>query len=291
MPAASQLADIVGHPVFVFDADGRVRVFNVHMERLLGWSRAEVQGRAVDELVAHPADAARSLTEAVGDEQRSWSLHLRRRSGEPRGAVLTTWTVGDAQPGVVCLVEPMPAIRPPGTATRMEVTLHGAELGVIRQASHRAVGARCYQAELGFAAPCRHCPVVGAAMDGRDLAAGAVVAPDGRVVVVHGLRRGGDRAEVIHEWLEAGTAERLVQGQVEALAVKHQLSERERQVLDLLLRGRALRDIGEQLHISPRTVKFHQSNLLGKLGLVSRLELPLLLLGDEPVSGGDDGGS
>jgi DNA-binding CsgD family transcriptional regulator len=51
------------------------------------------------------------------------------------------------------------------------------------------------------------------------------------------------------------------------------LSERERQVLGLLLRGRGVEDIATMLQIAPRTVKFHQANVLEKLGADSRLDL------------------
>lgn len=56
------------------------------------------------------------------------------------------------------------------------------------------------------------------------------------------------------------------------------LTEREREVLDLLLLGRTHEDIAQLLGISERTSKFHQSNLLHKLGAESRLDLMRLFL-------------
>ena len=56
------------------------------------------------------------------------------------------------------------------------------------------------------------------------------------------------------------------------------LSERERQVLQLLLRGRGVEDIATVLGIAPRTVKFHQANVLQKLGADSRLDLLRVVL-------------
>ena len=56
------------------------------------------------------------------------------------------------------------------------------------------------------------------------------------------------------------------------------LTEREREVLDLLLLGRTHEDIAQLLGISERTSKFHQSNLLTKLGAESRLDLLRLFL-------------
>jgi DNA-binding NarL/FixJ family response regulator len=56
------------------------------------------------------------------------------------------------------------------------------------------------------------------------------------------------------------------------------LSEREQQVLQLLLRGRGVEDIATVLGIAPRTVKFHQANVLQKLGADSRLDLLRVVL-------------
>ncbi|MFO0556430.1 MAG: LuxR C-terminal-related transcriptional regulator [Polyangiales bacterium] len=62
------------------------------------------------------------------------------------------------------------------------------------------------------------------------------------------------------------------------LAADACLSLREREVLDLLLLGRSLNDIALVLGISPRTAKFHQANVLAKLGADSRFDLMRLLI-------------
>ncbi|MBX3155018.1 MAG: response regulator [Deltaproteobacteria bacterium] len=56
------------------------------------------------------------------------------------------------------------------------------------------------------------------------------------------------------------------------------LTGREREVLELLLLGRTHEDIAAMLGISERTSKFHQANLLAKLGAESRLDLMRLFL-------------
>lgn len=52
-----------------------------------------------------------------------------------------------------------------------------------------------------------------------------------------------------------------------------QLSRREREVLTLILRGQSNKEIGSALNISERTVKFHVSHLLRKLGANRRSDL------------------
>jgi two-component system, NarL family, response regulator NreC len=51
------------------------------------------------------------------------------------------------------------------------------------------------------------------------------------------------------------------------------LTPREIEVLRLLVRGNTNRQIGGLLGLSPRTVESHRANLMGKLGLESRVEL------------------
>jgi DNA-binding CsgD family transcriptional regulator len=51
-----------------------------------------------------------------------------------------------------------------------------------------------------------------------------------------------------------------------------QLRDREREVLELMISGLRNRDIADRLFISVRTVKYHVSNILQKLGVASRTE-------------------
>jgi DNA-binding CsgD family transcriptional regulator len=51
------------------------------------------------------------------------------------------------------------------------------------------------------------------------------------------------------------------------------LSPRELELTELVARGLSSRDIGELLHLSPRTVDNHLARIYSKLGLASRLQL------------------
>lgn len=51
-----------------------------------------------------------------------------------------------------------------------------------------------------------------------------------------------------------------------------ELTRREHQILRLIARGSSTQAVAETLHVSPATVRNHVQNLLGKLGVHSRLE-------------------
>lgn len=61
-------------------------------------------------------------------------------------------------------------------------------------------------------------------------------------------------------------------------------SEREQEVIDLLVQGKSNKQIALHLKISNRTVEFHLSNIYSKLNVSSRTEAVLLLMKDVPVA-------
>lgn len=76
-------------------------------------------------------------------------------------------------------------------------------------------------------------------------------------------------------YLSARLAERLLTGAVVAPPKQpHELlSAREFEVMLLMSRGKRLKDIGERLHLSPKTVSTYRSRVLEKMGLCSNAEL------------------
>ena len=67
------------------------------------------------------------------------------------------------------------------------------------------------------------------------------------------------------------------------------LTDRERQIISLLVTGRPNKEIADKCGIRERTVKHHLTNVFDKLGVSSRLELVLLALHERLVDpdGGD----
>ena len=79
-------------------------------------------------------------------------------------------------------------------------------------------------------------------------------------------------------WLSPKVASLVVEGFVRNLS-KHKsstyssLTEREREVLQLLAEGRSRKEIADCLHISPRTVETHRRQIMEKLNVKSNVEL------------------
>jgi RNA polymerase sigma factor (sigma-70 family) len=79
--------------------------------------------------------------------------------------------------------------------------------------------------------------------------------------------------------IDPGTLTRLLaqvarerEEQRDAMKLLNDLTEREREILQLLAQGMRNDDIAKQLYISPQTVQTHVRNILGKLRVHSKLE-------------------
>jgi NarL family two-component system response regulator LiaR len=80
------------------------------------------------------------------------------------------------------------------------------------------------------------------------------------------------RAAAGESTLAPEAAQVLIRATVRPPALGHDLTDREREVLALMIEGLNNREIGEQLVISSSTVKNHVSSILGKLGTTSRTQ-------------------
>ena len=78
----------------------------------------------------------------------------------------------------------------------------------------------------------------------------------------------------VEQALAAASVQRTGDQQTQRLrAALASLSQREREVLDELIRGHYNKTIGEHLGITQRTVEFHRANIFTKLGVQSAIEL------------------
>lgn len=80
------------------------------------------------------------------------------------------------------------------------------------------------------------------------------------------------RAHEGQSTLAPEAAQVLIRAAVQPPAPGHDLTEREREVLGLMIEGLNNREIGERLIISSSTVKNHVSSILSKLGTTTRTQ-------------------
>jgi DNA-binding CsgD family transcriptional regulator len=292
-PIVSNLAHGL-RPALIVDGVGRVRFANAQMEELLG--------RRLDELatmrwlagLVQPGgtSSVRSLLGAafrgeatLGDlplltrEGRRITMHAEL-SREIRGRRRALVVVAQG----VLEVEPSSA---PAADCRCEVIRGADGVGIVKSVRFLDPGReeRTHVGRpidelltlLGCAPAMRW---IGEVMADRERRASEVLLPQAddafRIVTVESVDEATIRVTV--RYLPTRLLSELVDAKASRIAGDGALSDRERQVLTLLLRGRGVEDIATMLEIAPRTVKFHQANVLQKLGADSRLDLLRVIL-------------
>ena len=113
----------------------------------------------------------------------------------------------------------------------------------------------------------------------------------GRWLVLHGTRLPGDEAMTAVIVAVARAAELAP-----IIVQTYGLSERERDVTELVVRGHSTREVAQRLHLSPHTVQDHLKSIFTKTGVRTRRELvariyvdhyePHLKAGDVPTATG-----
>jgi len=141
----------------------------------------------------------------------------------------------------------------------------------------------CWQYLQGRTAPCTRCPVFG---DGHpELGWTTLDSPEGCYQAVQATL-GSAWAELSLLRVSARVLCLLCRDRLQRIAHAARLSQQELRVLELMIGGQQFKEIASQLRISARTVKFHGTNLLRKLGAESRAGLLKLVLSAEDPSGG-----
>jgi DNA-binding response OmpR family regulator len=92
-------------------------------------------------------------------------------------------------------------------------------------------------------------------------------------VVLRARIRAMLRIRAQYQQLHSRDLAEMLRDRRDQIAEDAKLTSREREVLDLLLLGRTHEEIGLAIGSSARTAKFHQANILRKLGAASRLDL------------------
>lgn len=282
-------------PALVVDSAQQIQFANAGMLELLGWSFGELSARSLVDLLVPDDDraAAKRLldaglngTERVGDiaivtrGARRWTMRVSlspESQGRGRSVVLVVTElreVDDDREGVPC-------------DCSFDVSRAPRELGVVKSVRFlepsRAGDAHVGRplGEILAAIGCSAAEeALRAALEKPTNEIVEALLPPGdrvfRVIEAHPVE--GSAVRVTVRCLDSQLLPELVDAKVARVADTNGLSDRERQVLRLLLRGRGVEDIATMLEIAPRTVKFHQANVLQKLGADSRIDLLRVVL-------------
>lgn len=92
---------------------------------------------------------------------------------------------------------------------------------------------------------------------------------------------------VLLEAIETGFAQLEAQRRqsdetAEAKALYARLTQREREILDMVARGWATKEIARALNVSPRTIETHRANIAEKLGTASVAEMVRIVIANAP---------
>jgi len=290
---ALHVATHVDAPLVVVDDEGRVRLMTAAAEAQLGWPRGDIEGRSwCGNLASDVADTyeAGHLQAVLSGQRRRATLTIRTQSGAKRSADVEFTVLGHG-PGaaVVGLLVRVRDLDVPSSIWNKgdyEYRIAQTPFGDVRRALHvqsgeslsASEGRPCYQLFHRRATPCEDCP---AAKPG-DLPQTVARTKGGAhpfLEILTARPSEDNRAiDVSVRRLPVGFLGTLIEARTAELAAKGNLSERERTVLPYLFMGRSLRDIATILGISIRTVKFHQANIVEKLGADSRADLLRLIL-------------
>jgi DNA-binding CsgD family transcriptional regulator len=281
-------------PALVVDGGGRVRFVNAPMEKLLGRKFDELSTTRWLALCVQPGgsgvvkhllgagfrgEATRGDLPLLTREGRRITMHAelsRETHGRRRALVVVSNGIREVEAGSTLAGD-----------CRCEVSRTGDGGGVVTllrfldptrdSLSHVGRPIEELLEVLGCKPAMRW---VGKALAEETADASEVFLPESddafRVVTAESVD--GATVRVTIRFLPTSLLPEMVDAKAARTAGDGALSERERQVLTLLLRGRGVEDIATMLEIAPRTVKFHQANVLQKLGADSRLDLLRVIL-------------
>lgn len=204
-------------------------------------------------------------------------------------ALFDTRPIGNSGESAVLLVLEHLAPREPQEATAdydydydyevRDIKSGGFRLARLRKASVEVASkrGRCHEVLHGRSTPCEGCPLLQrTAASGESVMAYTSSPHD--YVLTTSTPLGDDGARVSVRRLSLASFSAMVQARLDELAARARLSARERSIFGFLMDGRAVDEIATELDIKPRTVKFHQANVLQKLGADSRTDLMRLVL-------------
>jgi PAS domain S-box-containing protein len=292
------LVDHCERPLVVLDRLGQVRLLSPAMEKLLGWSRLEVEGQLFVELCVPPERASvthKWLELATSGGMPEYQCEVQTRDGDKLLLQVEAYAVGRGrEQALVMTVLAAVPVRTTEVEQRRdqdvdyEISTEQPAFGTLTKVSYigttvqdigQGEGSRCFEYFRGRHSPCDDCPLLRPASEPwpRTLIRRRGSSPRTFEVITADFANAVNFKVSIRGVSETALAA-INEAKLREIADRANLSERERSVLAYLVMGRSLDSISTILEISARTVKFHQKNVLDKLGADSRADLVRLIL-------------
>jgi PAS domain S-box-containing protein len=269
----------------VMDRRGRIRVVNHAFCDVLGRTRLELEGRDWDDTVGDPADRGTAVVwvrDAIrGSLSACAASAITGDGGRIRLALeLSAIGLGRGRALLASVAESTPRVFQHGAADDVdyEIDTDEREFGKVHRilVDGRAVVAgdrRCHQVLYGRGECCDGCVVRGdAAWPRRTVRLPDASNPD-VVEVITAQEVAAHRARIRVRRIPREDLDAIRVARIGQVAQRFRLSPREHEIFEHLLAGDSTDEIAKELGITRRTVKFHQGNLLDKLGASTRTEL------------------
>lgn len=265
--------------MLVLDRRERVVLANVYAESMTGWPRDELIGQRWS--VLQPGESAAWISQAMQRLIRHVRLEIVDRTGAslrvvadlaPIGAERLLFTVRQFWPN---------DLRTRTNSGEFEYTIAAAPGSFTLLRSHNAPEATdapsarlCFRRLFGRSEPCTDCPILySGSKSWPRIAVRASRRSPGGFEVVTAHEPVNDEVEVTVRQLSAEAWKSTLSTKIAQMSNRARLSPRERSVLGHLIEGRTISEMADLLGVQPSTVKFHQANVLRKLGIDSRTNI------------------
>lgn len=283
---AQLLAERASIPAVLVSPQAEVLLVTPAAERALGWSYDSVGSNWIDRYVAQTSVAAARwfLEKTLSGALRRFEIEILTSTGQATANFESCPVGSNEGRGVLLLLEKLVATSRNAPAADYDYEVRELTTGTFALGSLWALGSerrvesgKCYEVLHGRSSPCEPCPL---RTPDRDSSPRAVVRSRGdlgeyELTTAKPTADGSVRISVRH--LSMASFSTILHAKLDELSARAQLSKRERDVLGHLIFGHPLEEIASTLSIAQRTVKFHQTNLLQKLGADSRSDLMRLV--------------
>jgi PAS domain S-box-containing protein len=270
-------------PLAVLDRHGVIRLYATRLERVLGWRRHEVEGRAWIDVFVPPeaAEAARArLGRALSGTLGEYECEVVSRDARHLVLALSVTLVGRGrQQGLLLTVNRVVERPGPDEAVGRDfcyqVQATASSFGALQRVAHGPPvdAGNCFAVLHQRSAPCADCPILAGSGAWPRTRVRARPDPPQRFEVITAEPVDPTTVRVSVRVIPEQLLAAVHAARIAALSERARLTERERTILGFLLEGRSPEEIAASLELSRRTVKFHQANVLQKLGADSRVDL------------------